>query len=168
MYNSLELRKILVKGLKVNYAFSGNKRVERILENKNVEDLEDLLQDLEIMNLEGKDTSEMFKYIDHWCYGRKKEDTATVEIVVNGEEEEEENNAIDKIAYINYINSNNYVEKQSFDIDDLDLTDKQKEILNIYATTNSMSKTADFLGVSKSTVQTTIERLRKKLILKSA
>lgn len=168
MYNSLELRKILVKGLKVNYAFSGNKRVERILENKNKEDLEDLLQDLELLNLEGKDASEMFKYIDAWCYGRKKEDTATVEIVVNGEEEEEENNAIDKIAYINYINSNNYVEKQSFDIDDLDLTDKQREILNIYATTNSMSKTADFLGVSKSTVQTTIERLRRKLALKSA
>ena len=168
MYNSIDLKKILVKGLKVNYAFSGNKRVERILENKNVEDLEDLLQDLEIMNLEGKDASEMFKYIDHWCYGRKKEDTATVEIVVNGEEEEEENNAIDKIAYINYINSNNYVEKQSFNIDDLDLTDKQREILNIYATTNSMSKTAEFLGVSKSTVQTTIERLRRKLALKSA
>ena len=168
MYNSLELRKILVKGLKVNYAFSGNKRVERILENKNVEDLEDLLQDLELMNLEGKDASEMFKYIDAWCYGRKKEDTATVEIVVNGEEEEEENNALDKIAYINYINNNNYVEKQTFELDDLGLTDKQKEILNIYATTNSMQKTADFLGVSKSTVQTTIERLRKKLALKSA
>lgn len=168
MYNSLELRKILVKGLKVNYAFSGNKRVERILENKNVEDLEDLLQDLELLNLEGKTVTEMFKYIDHWCYGRKKEDTATVEIVVNGEEEEEENNAIDKIAYINYINSNNYIEKQSFNIDDLDLTDKQREILNIYATTNSMSKTADFLGVSKSTVQTTIKRLRRKLALKSA
>ena len=168
MYNSLELRKILVKGLKVNYAFSGNKRVERILENKNVEDLEDLLQDLELMNLEGKDASEMFKYIDAWCYGRKKEDTSTVEIVVNGEEEEEENNALDKIAYINYINSNNYVEKQSFDLENLELTDKQKEILNIYATTNSMQKTADFLGVSKSTVQTTIERLRKKLMIKSA
>ena len=168
MYNSLELRKILIKGLKVNYAFSGNKRVERILENKNVEDLEDLLQDLELMNLEGKDASEMFKYIDAWCYGRKKEDTATVEIVVNGEEEEEENNALDKIAYINYINSNNYVEKQTFELDELGLTDKQKEILNIYATTNSMQKTADFLGVSKSTVQTTIERLRRKLALKSA
>lgn len=168
MYNSLELRKILVKGLKVNYAFSGNKRVERILENKNKEDLEDLLQDLELMNLEGKDASEMFKYIDHWCYGRKKEDIATIEIVVNGEEEEEENNALDKIAYINYISNNNYVEKQSFDLENLELTDKQKEILNIYATTNSMSKTADFLRVSKSTVQTTIERLRKKLILKSA
>lgn len=168
MYNSLDLRKILLKGLRVNYAFSGNKRVERILENKNKEDLEDLLQDLELLNLEGKDAKEMFKYIDAWCYGRKKEDTATVEIVVNGEEEEEENNALDKIAYINYINSNNYVEKQSFELDDLGLTDKQKEILNIYATTNSMQKTADFLGVSKSTVQTTIERLRKKLILKSA
>lgn len=168
MYNSLELKKILIKGLKVNYAFSGNKRVERILENKNKEDLEDLLQDLELMNLEGKDASEMFKYIDAWCYGRKKEDTATVEIVVNGEEEEEENNALDKIAYINYISNTNYVEKQSFNVDELDLTDKQKEILNIYATTNSMSKTADFLGVSKSTVQTTIERLRRKLALKSA
>ena len=166
MYNSLELRKILIKGLKVNYAFSGNKRVERILENKDKDTLEDLLQDLELMNLEEKTIKEMYAYIDNYFYKTKKEDTATVEIVVN--EEEEENNALDKIAYINYISNNNYVEKKSFDVDDLDLTDKQKEILNIYATTSSMSKTADFLGVSKSTVQTTIERLRKKLALKSA
>lgn len=167
MYNSVELKKILVKGLKVNYACSENKRIERILENKNVEDLEDLFQDLELLNLEGKDAKEMFKYIDHWAYGRKEEDMSIIELVVK-EEEEEENNELDKISYINYINSNNYVEKQSFDLENLGLTDKQKEILNIYATTNSMSKTADFLGVSKSTVQTTIERIRKKLALKSA
>ena len=167
MYNSLELKKILIKGLKVNYAFSYNKRIERILENKDTDTLEDLLQDLELMNLEEKTSKEMYAYIDNYFYKTKKEDNATVEIVVN-EEEEEENNAIDKIAYINYISSNNYVEKQSFDIDELNLTDKQKEILNIYATTNSMSKTAEFLGVSKSTVQTTIERLRRKLALKSA
>ena len=167
MYNSLELKKILLKGLKVNYAFSYNKRIERILENKDKDTLEDLLQDLELMNLEEKTSKEMYSYIDNYFYKIKKEDTATVEIVVN-EEEEEENNAIDKIAYINYISNNNYVEKQSFELDDLGLTDKQKEILNIYATTNSMQKTADFLRVSKSTVQTTIERLRKKLALKSA
>lgn len=167
MYNSLELRKILVKGLKVNYAFSYNKRIERILENKDKDTLEDLLQDLELMNLEEKTSKEMYSYIDQFFYETKKEDRATVEIIVN-EEEEEENNAFDKIAYINYISNNNYVEKQTFELDDLDLTDKQKEILNIYATINSMSKTADFLGVSKSTVQTTIERLRKKLALKSA
>lgn len=167
MYNSLELKKILIKGLKVNYAFSYNKRIERILENKDTDTLEDLLQDLELMNLEEKTSKEMYAYIDNYFYKTKKEDNATVEIIVN-EEEEEENNALDKIAYINYISNNNYIEKQSFDIDDLDLTDKQKEILNIYATTNSMSKTAEFLGVSKSTVQTTIERLRRKLALKSA
>ena len=166
MYNSLELKKILIKGLKVNYAFSYNKRIERILENKDTDTLEDLLQDLELMNLEAKTSKEMYSYIDNYFYKTRKEDTATVEIVVN--EEEEENNALDKIAYINYISNNNYIEKQSFDIDDLDLTDKQREILNIYATTNSMSKTAEFLGVSKSTVQTTIERLRRKLALKSA
>lgn len=166
MYNSLELKKILVKGLKVNYAFSYNKRIERILENKDKDTLEDLLQDLELMNLEEKTSKEIYAYIDNYFYKTKKEDNATVEIVIN--EEEEENNAIDKIAYINYISNNNYIEKQSFNIDDLDLTDKQKEILNIYATTNSMSKTAEFLGVSKSTVQTTIERLRRKLALKSA
>lgn len=168
MYNSLELKKILIKGLKVNYAFSYNKRIERILENKDKDTLEDLLQDLELMNLEAKTSKEMYAYIDNYFYKTKKEDNATVEIVVNEEEEEEENNAIDKISYINYISSNNYVEKQSFDIDELGLTEKQREILNIYATTNSMSKTAEFLGVSKSTVQTTIERLRRKLALKSA
>lgn len=170
---SLELRKILIKGLKVNYARSCNKRIERILENKDKDTLEDLLQDLELMNLEGKTSKEMYSYINHYFYEIKKEDKATVEIIVQDQdqdqdEDEEENNAFDKIAYINYISSNNYVEKQSFSIDELNLTDKQKEILNIYATTNSMQKTADFLGVAKGTVQNTIQRLRKKLELKTA
>lgn len=160
MYNSVELKKILIKGLKVNYSCSANKRIERILENKNVEDLEDLLQDLELMNLEGKDAKEMFKYIDHWCYGRKKEDMATIELVVK---EEEESNELDKISYINYINSNNYVEKQSFDFESLGLTDKQKEILNIYATTNSTRKTADFLGIHHSYVDKVLKTVRNKV-----
>lgn len=163
MYNSVELKKILIKGLKVNYSCSANKRIERILENKNIEDLEDLLQDLELLNLEGKTAQQMFKYIDAWAYGRKKEDMSTIELVVKEEEEEEENNELDKISYINYINSNNYVEKQSFDVESLGLTDKQREILNIYATTNSTRKTADFLGIHHSYVDKVLKTVRNKV-----
>lgn len=166
MYNNLDLRKILIKGLRVNYAFSGNKRVERILENKNKEDLEDLLQDLELMNLENATSKQMFSYINKWCYNSKKEENDVIELIIN--DDDDDVNMIDKISYINYINSNNYIENQRFNIDSLELTDRQKEILNIYATTQSMQKVADYLKISKSSVQKTIERLRSKLQVKSA
>ena len=162
---SLELKKILIKGLKVNYSCSCNKRVLSILEHRNKEDLEDLLQDLELMNLEGKTAKEMYSYIDSWCYNNKKIDNSIIELVVD---ENNQNDELDRISYINYINNNNYVEEQQININNLDLTEKQKEILNIYATTNSMQKTADFLGIAKGTVQNTIQRLRKKLELKTA
>ena len=162
---SLDLKKILIKGLKVNYACSCNRRVLSILENRNKEDLEDLLQDLELMNLEGKTAKEMYSYIDSWCYNNKKIDNSIIELVVD---ENNQNDELDRIAYINYINNNNYVEEQIFDINKLELTDRQKEILNIYATTNSIRKTAEILQVSASTVQVTIERIRTKLKVLSA
>ena len=46
----------------------------------------------------------------------------------------------------------------------LDLTEKQKEILNIYSKIGTFGKTAEILGVAKSTVQVTIERIRKKAV----
>ena len=52
--------------------------------------------------------------------------------------------------------------KNKFSLNALNLTQKQKEILYIYSNSNSMQKTADLLGIAKSTVQKTIERIREK------
>lgn len=167
MLNSEELKKIMYKGLRVNYACSCSKRVLRMLENQAIEDLEDLLQDLELMNLEGATSDELFHYIDRFCNNRRREEKVEISLIID-DDDDENLSEVDKVAYIKYFNNNNYVEEQTFDVDKLELTDRQKEILNIYATTNSIRKTAEMLQVSASTVQVTIERIRKKLKVLSA
>ena len=158
---SLELKKILIKGLKVNYSCSCNKRVLSILENRNKEDLEDLLQDLELMNLEGKTAKEMYSYIDNWCYNSKKIDNSEIALIID---DNANNSELDKVSYIKYINNDDYVQEKTININNLCLTDKQKEILNIYVTTRSMSKTAEFLKVSKSRVQNALRAIKTKVL----
>ena len=166
MLKSEELKKIMMKGLRVNYACSCSKKVLRMLEGQAREDLEDLLQDLELMNLEGATSDELFHYIDRFCNNRRKEEKAEISLIID--DDDDKISEIDKVAYLRYFNNNNYVEEQTFDIKKLKLTDRQKEILNIYATTNSIRKTAEILQVSASTVQVTIERIRNKLKVLSA
>ena len=160
MLKSEELKKIMIKGLRVNYACSCSKKVLRMLEGQAKEDLEDLLQDLELMNLEEKTVDEMYSHIRHFVYNIQKEEKSEISLIIDDDDEKSE---IDKISYIKYINSSNYVEEQTVDINKLELTERQKEILNIYATTQSMSKTAEFLGISKARVQNTLSRTRSKL-----
>lgn len=167
MLNSEELKKIMIKGLRVNYACSCSKKVLRMLEGQAIEDLEDLLQDLELMNLEKKSVDELYKYIDKFCNNRRREEKTEISLIID-DNDDDKLSEVDKVAYIKYFNNNNYVEEQTFDIDKLELTDRQKEILNIYATTNSIRKTAEILQVSASTVQVTIERIRNKLKVLSA
>ena len=166
MLNTEELKKLMLKGLRVNYACSCSKRVLRMLENQAREDVEDLLQDLEVMNLEKKSVEELYKYIDKFCNNRRREEKTEISLIID--DDDDKLSEVDKVAYIKYFNNNNYVEEQTFDIDKLELTDRQKEILNIYATTNSIRKTAEILKVSASTVQVTIERIRNKLKVLSA
>ena len=166
MLKSEELKKIMIKGLRVNYACSCSKRVLRMLENQAREDVEDLLQDLELMNLEKKSVEELYKYIDRFCNNRRREEKTEISLIID--DDDEKLSEVDKVAYIKYFNNNNYVEEQTFDISKLELTDRQKEILNIYATTNSIRKTAEILKVSASTIQVTIERIRNKLKVLSA
>jgi DNA-directed RNA polymerase specialized sigma subunit len=76
---------------------------------------------------------------------------------------------VDFQSYVNYIKKEeNILQKREivkkFSLDMLNLTEKQKEILNIYSKIRSMSQTAEILGVAKSTVQVTIERIRKKAV----
>lgn len=160
-------RGIVIKGLKV-IECSGNNWASRIIEKKDIETFEELqsIVILEIIENNYKITKECYRKINKYMYKYKKEKVNNVEIVVN-----EETNAsnIDFNSYVSYMKElSSYYEKvenkKRFSLEMLDLTEKQKEILNIYSKINSMSGTAELLGISKSSVQTTIERIRAKTI----
>ena len=78
---------------------------------------------------------------------------------------EENQTNYDYISYMNYItkNENNY-KKHTLNIEEIGLTTRQKEILNIYATTQSICKVAELLGISKQAVDKTIKTIRKKVL----
>lgn len=158
---------IVLKALKVIEA-SGNKWASRIIERKDIDTFEDLKQVAALKLIESNYiiTKECYRVVNKYLYNYKKEKVNNIEIVVN-----EESNAsnVDVQAYIEYLKTendflNNKEEIKKVTLEKLELTEKQKEILNIYSTTNSMSKTSEILGVAKSTVQVTIERIRRKTI----
>lgn len=158
---------IVIKGLKVIEA-SGNNWASRIIEKKDIETFEDLksIVILEIIENDYKITKNCYKKINQYLYNYKKEKINNLEIVIN-----EETNAtnVDLQGFVNYEREKSSYyedtrENKRFDLELLDLTDRQKEILNIYSKTQSRQKTAEILGVAKSTVQVTIERIRAKAI----
>lgn len=156
---------IALKGLKVIES-SGNMWATRIIEGKDVDTLEDIKQTVILKLIENNYiiSKECYQVINKILYNYKKSKINNVEIVIN-----EENGAsnLDFNSYISYIKNNNYVlESESIrnkiSLQELQLTKKQLEIIRIYAKLGSMQGTADILGVTKSTVQKTIERIREK------
>jgi hypothetical protein len=156
---------IVLKGLKVIEA-SGNRWASRIIEKKDVDTFEDLksIVILEIIENNYIISKECYRKINKYLYNYKTEKIKNIEIVVN---EEENISNIDKYSYIDYIKEKqsyyeNEKKKNRISIELLELTEKQKEVLNIYSKFNSYEKTADILGVTKATVQTTVNRIREK------
>lgn len=158
---------IVIKGLKVIEA-SGNNWASRIIERKDIETFEDLksIVILEIIENDYKITKECYRKINKYMYNYKINKINNIEIVIN-----EETNAsnVDLQGFVNYEREKSSYyedirENKTFNLELLDLTDRQKEILNIYSKTQSRQKTAEILGVAKSTVQVTIERIRAKAI----
>ena len=140
----------------------------RLLENKDLETLEDLYQIVSMQLFKDNYiiTKECFRIVNKYIYNYKKDKMQNIEIVIN---EENNNTNVDKQSYINYIKKeSNILEnkeiKKSFSLDMLELTEKQKEILNIYSKMLSYDKTAQILGISKGAVQTTVKRIREKTI----
>ena len=160
-------RGIVLKGLKVIEA-NGNMWASKVIERKDIETFEDLIQIviLEIIENNYTITKECYRKINKYMYNYKTDKINNVEIVIN-----EETNAsnVDLQGFVNYEREKasyyeDIKENRSFSIDLLDLTDRQKEILNIYSKVQSRQKTAEILGIAKSTVQVTIERIREKAI----
>lgn len=156
---------ITLKALKV-IETKGNLWASRILEKKDIDTLEDLKQTVILVLLENnlQITKECFRIVNKYMYNYKIDRIKNMEIIVS---DDDGVSNLDKNSYVNYIKEEvNSIEKKeeqkSFNISMLNLTEKQLEILNIFSKMGTFGKTAEILGVSKSTVQKTIERIRTK------
>ena len=156
---------VAIKGLKVIES-SGNIWATRIIEGKDTDTLEDIKQTVILKLIENNYiiTKECYQVINKILYNYKKSKINNVEIVIN---EENGNSNLDFNSYISYVKNNDYIMeneniKNKIALQELQLTQKQLEIIRIYAKLGSMQGTADILGVTKSTIQKTIERIREK------
>ena len=157
---------IVIKALKGLEA-KGNKFATYILEGKRPFDLEDLQQSVmeQILIDNMTITKECFRAVGR-IVSRHNRDSERLVIIDNSNEEENETiNILEKNCYIEYLKNDNSIEKKSvnFNIDELGLTKRQLEIIKIYGTLQGYGETAKTLGISRSTVQVTINRLREKL-----
>lgn len=159
-------RGIVLKALRV-IETSGNKFASRIIEHKDDDMLQDLQQSviLELIKNDYIISKDCYKIVNKMLYNYKNDKIKSVEIVVD---EETNYSNLDFNSYVEYLKSDSNIEfkdvKNRFNIDELKLTDRQKEILNIYSKMQSIRDVANLLNVSKRTVQTTIERIRQKAI----
>lgn len=73
---------------------------------------------------------------------------------------------IESISYNQFLCNNNSYElekKAKFNLESLGLTERQNEILKMYANLKSINKVAEILGISKQAVSKTINIIRNKV-----
>lgn len=152
------------KALKV-IETKGNNWVSRILEYKDLDTLQDLEQTVAMQILEDnyQITREAFRIVNKYIYNYKVQDIKNIEITID----ENGISNLDRKSYINYVmEETTPIEKteknKQFNIELLGLTEKQLEILNVFSKMGTFGKTAEVLGITKSTVQTTINRIKNK------
>lgn len=79
---------------------------------------------------------------------------------------DEENEFIEVLSYNKYIvedTSYKLTKKATFNLNALNLTNRQKEVLQMYASLKSINKVAELLGISKQAVSKTINVIREKV-----
>lgn len=155
---------ITKKALKVIEA-SGNKHATNIIEGKDKDTFEDIAQSVAVALIENNYiiTKECYKIVNHILYNYKK---SQVVLHIDAEADANELNAN---AYIEYITTE-YTQKasQRSNISSLQsiynmLTPRQAEILKIYSNLGNITKTAEFLGISRQGVQNSLHDIKQKL-----
>lgn len=144
-------RGIVIKALKIVEA-SGNCWASRLLENKDKDTLEDIIQDVLLVLIENnyKITKECYKIINKTLYNKKKTEIKNISINLIVEDNKN-SNELDKKSYVEFLEKelySNKTENKKIMLSKLNLTKKQLEILNIYAKTGSYAKTAEYLNLS--------------------
>lgn len=157
-------RGIAIKALKV-IETKGNLWASRIIEHKDIDTLDDIIQTVTLKLLESnlQITQDCYRVVNKYLYNYKIQKARNVEITID----ENGISNLDRKSYISYVMEevtpiNRVQENKQLNIKELELTEKQLEILNIFSKMGSFGKTAEVLGITKSTVQTTINRIKNK------
>ena len=149
-------------------AASGDRIALELQENKYIDLMQDIIQEVSLQLILNNYviSKECYKIVRSYIYHKNKD---IIELVIDKNIDELDAdfiNIIDKKAYVNYINSYNEIKtSKCFNTSELlkDLTERQKEIIYMYAKCNSMQKVADLLGIKKSSVSDAIYTIRNKI-----
>lgn len=179
--------KILIKTLNVIYSKSSNQYVLDILQHKNIEELHDLQQEVSLQilccnylyndiikiknnyykikrnrrELQVLDLQRICRYINSIIYHsrKNKENVIALDII----REQEERTECVSCYIVEHTEKTNKIKKQMQSIADLKLTEKQKEILQMYTSMRSTYRVAEALNISRSTVDTTLRRIKSRI-----
>lgn len=179
--------KILSKTLNVIYSKSSSQYVLDILQHKNIEDLHDLQQEVSLLILSNNymynniikiknnyyrikrnrrelqvlDLQRICRYINSIIYHsrKNKENVIALDII----REQEERTECVSCYIVEHTEKTNKIKKQMQSIAELRLTEKQKEILQMYSTMRSTYRVAEALSISRSTVDTTLRRIKNRI-----
>lgn len=179
--------KILTKTLNIIYSKSSSQYVLDILQYKNIEELHDLQQEVSLLILSNNymynniikiknnyyrikrnrrelkvlDLQRICRYINSTIYHKRKnnENVIALDII----REQEERTECVSCYIVEHTEKTNKIKKQMQSIAELKLTEKQKEILQMYATMRSTYRVAEALSISRSTVDTTLRRIKSRI-----
>lgn len=156
---------IVIKALKV-IETKGNCWASRLLENKDLDTLEDLIQDVLLILVENnyKITRECYRIVNKNLNNKKKTEIKNVSINLIIEDNKNINE-LDKKSYVEFLEKelySNKTEDKKIMLSKLNLTKKQLEILNIYSKTASLEKTAEFLNLKSRRNSTEHTKKNKK------
>lgn len=149
-------------------ATSGDRIALELQENKHIDLKQDLVQEVATQLILNNYiiSKECYKIVRSYIYKKNRD---TIELIIDEDGTDEGNDfkkMYDKIAYVKYINEYKEVKNsKQFNINKLmdGLTERQKEIIYMYAKCNSMQKVADLLGIKKSSVSDAIYTIRNKI-----
>lgn len=179
--------KILTKTLNIIYSKSSSQYVLDILQHKNIEDLHDLQQEvimqiltsnymynniIKIKNnyyrikrnkreLQILDLQRICRYINSLIYHKRKNNESVIALDII--REQEERTECVSCYIVEHTEKTNKIKKQMQSIAELRLTEKQKEILQMYATMRSTYRVAEALNISRSAVDTTLRRIKSRI-----
>lgn len=158
-------KQVVRKSLRVIASSTSSLYIHKLLEFKDIDTLNDLYQEVATqVILDGYViTKNAFRTVRKYLYNNYEK--TEIEIFTTEEEEEK---ILNNIFYVSYLNNNNkeeYKKRNSINIDELGLTDKQKDIINMYASGTSCRNIAKLLNIkSVGTVSNTIRRFKNKII----
>jgi RNA polymerase sigma factor (sigma-70 family) len=152
------------KALKV-ISCSGCIYALELLEGKDVNTMEDLKQEvaLQIILDDYMVTKNSFKMVRSYIYKNKEKDGNRISYYIDND-----TTGLDNEVYCSWLHEtdskNECKEIRKISVDDLELSERQKEIFEMYLSGTSCRKIAELLDISVGTVSNTIKRIKNKSV----